>query len=92
MGMIVALGVPIAICFLGIMNELPLTWVPLVSSISAVVTTPMRRWLDSDKVGANVGASLAIKVPLQILRLIGTIGFWASLGVLIFWIASGQKL
>ncbi|MGK7753491.1 MULTISPECIES: hypothetical protein [unclassified Roseovarius] len=82
-------GVPFGIWLFGYLNELTTVWIPLVAWIGALVSFPFREWLRSDRIGANAGASVALKLILQIFLLAGTLGFWASLGVVASWFARG---
>lgn len=80
---------PFGIWIFGWHNELTTTWVPLAAWIGALVSFPFREWLASNKFGTNTGASVVLKIVLQIFQLAGTLGFWASLGVVVSWFIRG---
>jgi len=89
MTFIFVVGMPFGIWFFGWQNELATTWVPLVAWVGALVSFPFRDWLASDKLGTNTGVSVVLKLGLQIFQLAGTLGFWASLGLVISWYTRG---
>jgi hypothetical protein len=85
MSFILLVGVPFGIWLFGWLNELAIVWVPLVAWVGALVSFPFREWLASGKLGTNARASVALKFILQTFQLAGTLGFWASLGVVAIW-------
>jgi hypothetical protein len=85
----VLIFIPFGIWLFGWMNELTTVWVPLVAWVGSLVSFPFREWLASDRIGANAGISITLKLALQIFRLMGTVGFWASLGVAASWYFRG---
>lgn len=89
MAFILLVGVPFGIWLFGWLNELTTVWVPLVAWVGALVSFPFREWLASDKLGSNAGASIALKLILQTFQMAGTLGFWASLGVVASWYFRG---
>jgi hypothetical protein len=92
MTFVIMIGLPFGIWLFGWLNDLTTLWVPFVAWTSALLSFPFRYWLISDRLGENAGLSMALKLPLQILQLLGTIGFWASLGVVASWFLRGLIL
>lgn len=85
MGFVLLVCVPFGIWLFGWQNDLTTVWVPLVAWVASGVAFPFRGWLAGDRLGSNAGASIAMKLPLQIVQLTGTLFFWGSLGVLVSW-------
>ena len=92
MTFIIMVGLPFAIWLFGFYNDLPTLWVPLITWIGALVSFPFRHWLISNRLGSNAGLSMALKSTLHILQSLGTLGFWATLVVVVSWFLRGLIL
>lgn len=68
---------------------LPYAWLPAAGLICEVLYRPFDGWARGDRLGQNAVASAFLRMILSIAGAIGSVSFWASLGLCGYWIWLG---
>ena len=70
----------------GYWSGLPYYLLPLVVAGSSFFFHPLQPWADSEHLGANAELSAFLKMLVQFLGLVASVGFWACLVLVGTWI------
>ena len=83
-----ALVISAVTLLVGIYFAKPILWLPGLTLAASIIDLLTRDWVNSNRLGANMGASAILKMACSLIGLCATIGQLACIVLLVWWAAA----